>query len=52
MPDGATVKDLLVQLHISQPQGTLVIMEGRVLKADDIIQSGVPVNVLQSIRGG
>jgi hypothetical protein len=27
-------------------------MEGRVLKADDMVRCGVPVNVLQAIRGG
>jgi sulfur carrier protein ThiS len=52
MPDGATVKDLLARLHITKPQGALVIMEGRVLKADDVVQCGVPVNVLQAIQGG
>jgi sulfur carrier protein ThiS len=52
MPDGTTVKDLLARLHITKPQGALVIMEGRVLKADDAVQSGVPVNMLQAIQGG
>jgi len=52
MPDGATVRDLLTRLRIAKPQGALVIMEGRVLKADDPVQSGVPVNVLQAIQGG
>ncbi len=52
IPDGATVKDLLALLEISESQGAVVIMEGRVLKADDKMQCGVPVNVLQAIHGG
>jgi sulfur carrier protein ThiS len=52
IPDGATAKDLLALLEISESQGAVVIMEGRVLKADDKMQCGVPVNVLQAIHGG
>jgi sulfur carrier protein ThiS len=52
IPDGATAKDLLALLEISESQGAVVIMEGRVLKADDKMQCGVPVNVLQAMRGG
>ena len=52
IPEGATVKDLLALLEISESQGAVVIMEGRVLKADDRMRCGVPVNVLQSIHGG
>ena len=52
IPDGATVKDLLALLEISESQGAVVMMEGRVLKADDKMRYGVPVSVLQSISGG
>jgi sulfur carrier protein ThiS len=52
VPDGATVNDLLAHLEISESQGAVVIMEGRVLKADDKMQPGVPANVLQAIGGG
>jgi sulfur carrier protein ThiS len=52
VPDGATVKDLLALLEISESQGAVVIVEGRVLKADDKMRRGVPVNVLQAIGGG
>ena len=52
IPDGATVKDLLALLEISESQGAVVILEGRVLKADDKMRCGVQVNVLQSIHGG
>ena len=50
--DGATVKDLLALLKISESQGAGVIAEGRILKVDDKIRDGVQVNVLQSISGG
>ena len=52
IPDGATVKDLLALLEISESRGAAVIAEGRILKADDKMQPGVPVNVLQAIGGG
>jgi len=50
--EGTTVKDLVARLEISEPQGAVVAMEGRILKADDKIRCGVPVNVLQAIHGG
>ena len=52
IPDGATVKDLLALLEISESRGAVVIIEGRILKAHDTIQCGVTVNILQAIRGG
>ena len=52
IPEGATVQGLLDLLEISESQGAVVIVEGRVLKADDKIPCGVPVGVFQSIRGG
>jgi sulfur carrier protein ThiS len=52
IPDGATVNDLLASLEISQSQKIVVVMEGRVRKADDKIRQGVPVSIFQSIHGG
>ncbi|MGA9347752.1 MAG: MoaD/ThiS family protein [Anaerolineae bacterium] len=52
IPEEATVKDLLALLEISASQGAVVIAEGRILKADDKMRPGVPVNVLQAIGGG
>jgi sulfur carrier protein ThiS len=52
IPDGATVNDLLAHLEISESRGAVVIVEGRVLKADDKMRCGVPVSVLQAIGGG
>jgi sulfur carrier protein ThiS len=52
IPDGATVKDLLALLEISESRGAAVIVEGRILKADDKLRRGVPVSILQAIGGG
>ena len=52
IPEGTTVKDLLARLEISESQGALVAMEGRILKANDKMKRGVSVNVLQAIYGG
>ena len=50
--DGSTAQDLLAHLEISESQRPVVIVEGRVLKADDEIRDGVSVNVVQAIGGG
>ena len=52
IPDGATVKDLFALLEISESRGAVVVAEGRILKAEDKMRRGVPVNVLQAIGGG
>ena len=52
IPDGATVKDLLAYLEILETRGAAVIVNGRVLKADDKVQDGVSVDVFQNIQGG
>jgi len=52
IPDGATVKDLLALLEISESQGAVVAMEGRIRKPDDKMRCGVSVHVLQAIHGG
>ncbi len=52
VPDGATAEDLLALLETPESQRAVVAVQGRILKADDRIQRGVPVNVLQAIGGG
>ena len=52
IPGGSTAKDLLAYLGISESQQAVVIVGGRILKADDEMQEGASVNVLQAIRGG
>ena len=52
IPDGATIKDLLALLEISEPQKAVVAMEGLIRKPDDKMRRGVHVHVLQAIHGG
>jgi sulfur carrier protein ThiS len=52
IPDRATAKDLLALLEISESQKPVVIVEGRILKADDRMRSGVSVSIMQTISGG
>jgi sulfur carrier protein ThiS len=52
IPERATAKDLLDHLDISVSQGVIIIAGGKVLQADDVLQVGVLVNVMQAIHGG
>lgn len=52
IPDGATVKDLLAHLKISEARGAAVIANGRVLHADDKMEDGSSLDIFQSISGG
>ena len=52
IPDGATFKDLLALLGTIEYQRAVVVVEGRILKADDEIRGGVSVNIVQAIGGG
>jgi sulfur carrier protein ThiS len=52
IPEEATVKDLLTLLDLSGSRGAVVIVEGRVLKADDRLQPGAPVDIMQAMGGG
>jgi sulfur carrier protein ThiS len=52
IPDGATAKDLLSLLKISESNGAVVAVEGRILKRDDKMQNGAQVYVFQAIHGG
>jgi sulfur carrier protein ThiS len=52
IPDGATAKDLLSLLKISESNGAVVAVEGRILKREDKMQHGMQVYVFQAIHGG
>ena len=52
VPDGATAKDLLSHLKISESDGAVVAIEGRILKRDEKMQHGGQVYVFQAIHGG
>jgi sulfur carrier protein ThiS len=52
LAEGATVKDLLDHLKISESQGVVVTIDGRIQKAGDKIPEGVHARVFQSVGGG
>lgn len=52
IPKGTTVGELLAILNLSEARGAAVALEGRILKAEDIIPYGVPVHILQVMSGG
>jgi sulfur carrier protein ThiS len=52
LAEGATVKDLLDHLKISESQGAVVTIDGRIRKAGDKIPEGVHARVFQSVGGG
>jgi len=52
VPEGATAGDLLGLLGISEPRRGVVVVDGRVLAADDKIWRGASVSVFQAIGGG
>jgi sulfur carrier protein ThiS len=52
LAEGATVKDLLDHLKISESQGAVVTIDGRIRKAGDKIPDGIHAKVFQSVGGG
>ena len=52
LPEGATARDLLALLDLLESHGAVVLAGGRVLEADERLQPGVLVNVMQAIGGG
>ena len=52
IPENAKVGDLLAYLKITESHRAFVTINGRLMKPDDILQSGAAVHVLQSVFGG
>ena len=52
LPDGATVYDLLTRLKISESEGAVVSIEGRLRMADDKLSDGAQAQVFQTLHGG
>ena len=52
VPGGATVADLLTLLRITTSPGATVIREGRVLRPEEVLPPGSPVNILPVMYGG
>jgi sulfur carrier protein ThiS len=52
IPENAKVSDLLAYLKITEAHKAFVAINGRIMKPDDILQSGTAVHVFQSVFGG
>jgi sulfur carrier protein ThiS len=52
IPDGATSAELLTLLGIDTSPGVTAIMDGRVLRPEDIVSPALPVNILPVMYGG
>jgi sulfur carrier protein ThiS len=52
IPEYATASDLLAHLKIVESHRPVVAINGRIMKPDDILQSGAAVQVFQSVFGG
>jgi sulfur carrier protein ThiS len=50
--EGTTAGDLLAYLKIPDPEGGIVILNGRPLKKEDELPPGGWVNVFQTMYGG
>ena len=50
--ENAKVGDLLAHLKIVESDRPVVAINGRIMKPDDILQSGTAVQVFQSVFGG
>ena len=50
--DGARVSDLLAHLEIPESQGSIIIVDARLMKPDDKLGDGAKVNVFQPVFGG
>ena len=52
LPDEATVNDLLTRLNISESDGAVVAIEGRIRKTDDKLPDGARARIFQTVHGG
>ena len=50
--EGAVIGDLLAHLKIVESHRPVVAINGRIMKPDDILQSGTAVHVFQPVFGG
>lgn len=52
IPDGATVRDLLNYLKISDAKKGVVAVDGRLLRDNAALPDGARVNIFQPVYGG
>jgi aldehyde:ferredoxin oxidoreductase len=49
LPDGARVRDLLTHLEIPKSREAIVSMDARIMKPDDVLESGASVRFFQAV---
>jgi sulfur carrier protein ThiS len=52
LPDGATVKDLLEKLGLTESDRCVTVVNGRVEKRDNVLGDRAAVNIFQLVTGG
>jgi sulfur carrier protein ThiS len=52
IPDGARVRDILAHLEISESQGGIVAVRGRIMNADDKLGEWDSMHIFQPVFGG
>jgi sulfur carrier protein ThiS len=52
LPEGADARGLLGRLNISESKGALLITENRIMKAHEILQDEIQVDILEPSGGG
>ncbi len=52
LPDGATVKDLLEKLGLSESDRCVTVVNGRVEKRENVLGDGAAVSIFQLVTGG
>lgn len=52
LPDGATVKDLLEKLELTESDRYVTVVNGRVEKKEQVLVDGAAVSIFQLATGG
>jgi sulfur carrier protein ThiS len=52
LPEATDVRGLLARLNVSEAKGALLIAENRIMKAQDILEDGIQVDILEAAGGG
>ena len=52
MPDDASIHDLLVYLKIEPKRVGMILMDGRSVQKDTLLEDSVQIKILQPIAGG
>lgn len=52
LPQGSTPKDIIHRLNISENEATLIIINGRRVKIDQVLQDNDTVSIFPPVGGG